>query len=210
MTNAVIAATGLFTPDQSISNAELVAAYNAWAERWNAANAVAIAVANREWVGTNALFGPSVDAFVARAWWPLAPARTGGWRSLEPRLKAALPALGVVVELYFHPGDLWFRAPMDATGARFEPDNLNNCAQLQAWRALRRHDARLLACSFTCAGQHAAMYSAFAFSGLCDLLLPPAASRVLGFASLAQAFSVELLLFWCAATQPWTPLRRAR
>ena len=150
------------------------------------------------------------DAFVARAWWPLAPARTGGWRSLEPRLKAALPALGVVVELYFHPGDLWFRAPMDATGARFEPDNLNNCAQLQAWRALRRHDARLLACSFTCAGQHAAMYSAFAFSGLCDLLLPPAASRVLGFASLAQAFSVELLLFWCAATQPWTPLRRAR
>ena len=43
MTNAVIAATGLFTPDQSISNAELVAAYNAWAERWNAANADAIA-----------------------------------------------------------------------------------------------------------------------------------------------------------------------
>ena len=72
------------------------------------------------------------DAFVARAWWPLAPARTGGWRSLEPRLKAALPALGVFVELYFHPGDLWFRAPMDATGAHFEPDNLNNCAQLQA------------------------------------------------------------------------------
>ncbi len=31
-----------------------------------AANAVAIAVANRDWVGANALFGPSVDAFVAR------------------------------------------------------------------------------------------------------------------------------------------------
>ena len=31
-----------------------------------AANAASIAVANREWVGTNALFGPSVDAFVAR------------------------------------------------------------------------------------------------------------------------------------------------
>ena len=30
------------------------------------ADAAAIAVANREWVGTNALFGPSVDAFVAR------------------------------------------------------------------------------------------------------------------------------------------------
>ena len=42
MTNAVIAATGLFTPEQSVSNAELVAAYNAWAERWNADNAAAI------------------------------------------------------------------------------------------------------------------------------------------------------------------------
>ncbi len=48
MPNAVIAATGLFTPDQSISNAELVAAYNAWAERWNAANADAIAAGEVE------------------------------------------------------------------------------------------------------------------------------------------------------------------
>ena len=31
-----------------------------------AADAAAIAVANRDWVGANALFGPSVDAFVAR------------------------------------------------------------------------------------------------------------------------------------------------
>ena len=31
-----------------------------------AAGATAIAVANRDWVGANALFGPSVDAFVAR------------------------------------------------------------------------------------------------------------------------------------------------
>ena len=36
---AVISATGLFTPEQSISNEELVGAYNAWAEGWNAANA---------------------------------------------------------------------------------------------------------------------------------------------------------------------------
>ncbi len=40
---AVITATGLFTPEQSISNDELVASYNAWAERWNADNAEAIA-----------------------------------------------------------------------------------------------------------------------------------------------------------------------
>jgi beta-ketodecanoyl-[acyl-carrier-protein] synthase len=39
MTQAVIAATGLFTPEQSISNEELVAAYNAYADRFNAAHA---------------------------------------------------------------------------------------------------------------------------------------------------------------------------
>ena len=39
MTHAVIAATGLFTPDQSISNEELVTAYNAYAEAYNAEHA---------------------------------------------------------------------------------------------------------------------------------------------------------------------------
>ncbi len=43
MSDAVIAATGLFTPDQSITNEELVATYNAWAERWNAQHADRIA-----------------------------------------------------------------------------------------------------------------------------------------------------------------------
>ncbi len=45
---AVIAATGLFTPEQSISNAELVEAYNAWAEMENARNAGEIAAGTRE------------------------------------------------------------------------------------------------------------------------------------------------------------------
>ena len=40
--NPVISATGLFTPTDSISNEELVESYNAWAERFNAANAAAI------------------------------------------------------------------------------------------------------------------------------------------------------------------------
>lgn len=40
--NPVISATGLFTPVDSISNDELVESYNAWAERFNAANAAAI------------------------------------------------------------------------------------------------------------------------------------------------------------------------
>ncbi|MGV9008779.1 beta-ketoacyl-ACP synthase III [Brevundimonas sp.] len=42
MTHAVIAATGLFTPDQSISNEELVTAYNAYAEAYNAEHAAQI------------------------------------------------------------------------------------------------------------------------------------------------------------------------
>lgn len=45
---AVIAATGLFTPTQSISNAELVEAFNAFAARSNAANAEAIAAGELE------------------------------------------------------------------------------------------------------------------------------------------------------------------
>ncbi|MBU1383384.1 MAG: beta-ketoacyl-ACP synthase III [Alphaproteobacteria bacterium] len=42
MTQAVIAATGLFTPEQSISNTELVAAYNAFADRFNEQHAAEI------------------------------------------------------------------------------------------------------------------------------------------------------------------------
>ena len=48
MTKAVIAATGLFTPEQSISNAELVAAYNAFADRFNGDHADAIAAGEME------------------------------------------------------------------------------------------------------------------------------------------------------------------
>lgn len=42
MHKAVIAATGLYTPEQSISNDKLVEAYNSWVDQWNAANAAAI------------------------------------------------------------------------------------------------------------------------------------------------------------------------
>jgi beta-ketodecanoyl-[acyl-carrier-protein] synthase len=42
LTEAVIAATGLYTPPNSLSNAELVEAFNAYVERFNAANAGAI------------------------------------------------------------------------------------------------------------------------------------------------------------------------
>jgi beta-ketodecanoyl-[acyl-carrier-protein] synthase len=38
MTNPVISATGLWTPSQSVSNEELVASYNAWADKYNAAH----------------------------------------------------------------------------------------------------------------------------------------------------------------------------
>ncbi|RAK68513.1 beta-ketoacyl-ACP synthase III [Phenylobacterium kunshanense] len=43
MTGAVIAATGLYTPPNSLSNAELVETFNAYVERFNAANADSIA-----------------------------------------------------------------------------------------------------------------------------------------------------------------------
>ena len=36
MTTPVISATGLWTPSESVSNAELVASFNAWADLWNA------------------------------------------------------------------------------------------------------------------------------------------------------------------------------
>jgi beta-ketodecanoyl-[acyl-carrier-protein] synthase len=59
--HAVIAATGLFTPEQSISNAELVAAYNAWAERRNADHALQIAE------GDVAALTPSSVEFIEKA-----------------------------------------------------------------------------------------------------------------------------------------------
>ena len=48
MTKAVIAATGLFTPEQSISNEELVTAYNAFAARFNEQHAAGIAAGDLE------------------------------------------------------------------------------------------------------------------------------------------------------------------
>ena len=42
MSEAVIRATGLWTPPHSISNDELVTAYNAYAERYNAQHAAEI------------------------------------------------------------------------------------------------------------------------------------------------------------------------
>jgi beta-ketodecanoyl-[acyl-carrier-protein] synthase len=61
VTSAVIAATGLYTPDQSVSNEELVVAYNAYAERFNAAHAAEIAKGEVE-----ALTPSSVD-FIEKA-----------------------------------------------------------------------------------------------------------------------------------------------
>jgi len=58
---SVIAATGLFTPEQSISNAELVAAYNVWAERWNSDHAAEIQEGDVE------ALTPSSEAFIEKA-----------------------------------------------------------------------------------------------------------------------------------------------
>jgi beta-ketodecanoyl-[acyl-carrier-protein] synthase len=58
---AVISATGLFTPEQSVSNAELVEAYNAWADLWNAENAAAIEAGEVE------AKAPSSEGFIEKA-----------------------------------------------------------------------------------------------------------------------------------------------
>jgi beta-ketodecanoyl-[acyl-carrier-protein] synthase len=58
---AVIAATGLFTPPHSISNTELVEAFNTFVERFNAGNAEAIAA------GDVVALSPSSPEFIEKA-----------------------------------------------------------------------------------------------------------------------------------------------
>jgi beta-ketodecanoyl-[acyl-carrier-protein] synthase len=61
MTQAVIAATGLYTPPNSLSNHELVETFNAYVERFNAANADAIAA------GEAQALTPSSAEFIEKA-----------------------------------------------------------------------------------------------------------------------------------------------
>ena len=61
MHQAVIAATGLYTPPHSLSNAELVQTFNAYVERFNAANAQAIEA------GEVAALTPSSVEFIEKA-----------------------------------------------------------------------------------------------------------------------------------------------
>ena len=61
MHQAVIAATGLFTPEQSISNTELVDSFNTYVERFNAANAEAIVAGEVE------ALSPSSPEFIEKA-----------------------------------------------------------------------------------------------------------------------------------------------
>jgi beta-ketodecanoyl-[acyl-carrier-protein] synthase len=60
-TPAYITGTGLYHPPQSISNAELVASYNAYAQRFNADNAAQIAAGQVE------ALTPSSEAFIEKA-----------------------------------------------------------------------------------------------------------------------------------------------
>ena len=61
MHHAVIAATGLYTPSNTLTNAELVETFNAYVERFNARNAEAIAA------GEVAALTPSSEAFIEKA-----------------------------------------------------------------------------------------------------------------------------------------------
>jgi len=61
LSDAVIAATGLYTPPNRLSNAELVETFNAYVERFNAANAEAIAAGRIE------ALSPSSVEFIEKA-----------------------------------------------------------------------------------------------------------------------------------------------
>lgn len=61
MTQAVIAATGLYTPPNSLSNAELVETFNTYVERFNATHAEAIAA------GEVQALAPSSPEFIEKA-----------------------------------------------------------------------------------------------------------------------------------------------
>ena len=61
MHSVIISGTGLFTPAQSVSNAELVEAFNAYATGWNADNAEAIAA------GTLQAMQASSEGFIEKA-----------------------------------------------------------------------------------------------------------------------------------------------
>src|SRR6478735_1834821 len=63
----VISATGLYTPPQSISNAELVASFNAYAARHNAEHADAIAAGTRTALETAGREPGEVDAVLCAA-----------------------------------------------------------------------------------------------------------------------------------------------
>ena len=61
MPSAVIAATGLYTPPNSLSNEELVETFNTYVERFNATNAEAIAA------GEVVALQPSSPEFITKA-----------------------------------------------------------------------------------------------------------------------------------------------
>ena len=64
---AVISSTGLWTPEDSISNAELVESYNAYADKWNAENAAEITAGTKtELTYSNADFIEKASGVKAR------------------------------------------------------------------------------------------------------------------------------------------------
>ena len=90
---------------------------------------------------------------------------------LEARLKAILPAIGMFAEVYFHPGDIYFRSLFGPDG-NIASENVNN------W-------------------QHFTMYLFFCLSGLLDLFgkrlgLP----EMFNQSFLALSFWIEAVLFW--------------
>ena len=93
MKKVVISGTGLFTPPHSISNEELVVAFNAYAEQFNADNADAIAAGDMTAIeASSAGFIEKASGIKSRYVMEkegiLDPARSSAWRAAATHISA--------------------------------------------------------------------------------------------------------------------------
>jgi beta-ketodecanoyl-[acyl-carrier-protein] synthase len=136
MHQAAITGHGVFTPSEIITNDELVAAFNAHADRWNAANAEAIAAGEAE-----AKQHSSTDFIVAAS-------------GIEQRY--VLDKTGVLDPDVMHP---WLRARSDDEPGQMAEMALEACQAALAMAGVEARDVDAVLCA---ASNHERAYPAIA------------------------------------------------
>ena len=136
MHQPAITGHGVFTPDQIITNDELVAAFNAYADRWNAANATAIAAGEVE------AKAPSSTEFITAA------------SGIEQRY--VLDKTGVLDPEVMHP---WLRERSDDEPGQMAEMALDACRDALAMAGVAASDVDLVICA---ASNHERAYPAIA------------------------------------------------